>query len=106
MVNNVWEKLDLSNYIDLKEMHQHVSIIIEGSKSKINNTFGPHIEVSEREWLLLWQWYMKSLTIDELRSNYVDCLDHLIRQNMFSSWELLILFNKILINLIKKESKK
>jgi hypothetical protein len=46
---------------------------------------------------------VKLLTLDELKSNYVDCLDHLIRQNMFSSWELLILFDKILNNLIKKE---
>jgi hypothetical protein len=49
---------------------------------------------------------MKLLTLDELKSNYVDSLDHLIRQNMFSGWELLILFDKILINLIKKESEK
>jgi hypothetical protein len=49
MVNNLRESLDLSNYPDLKGMHEHVSSIIEGSKEKINNTFGPHIEVNERE---------------------------------------------------------
>jgi hypothetical protein len=53
MKNTINESLDILNYPDLKDMHEHVSIIIEGSKEKINNTFGSHIEVDVREKLLL-----------------------------------------------------
>jgi hypothetical protein len=48
MKNTINKPLDLSNYPDLKDMHEHVCIIIDGSKEKINNTFGPHIDIGER----------------------------------------------------------
>jgi hypothetical protein len=55
---------------------------------------------------LLWQTYIKNLTLDELNKNYIDYIDILVRQNLFSSSELLDLFDKILINLIEKKSEK
>jgi hypothetical protein len=49
MVNKLNKELDLSSHPELIDMHEHVSIIIERSKSKINNTFAEHIDVCDRE---------------------------------------------------------
>ena len=105
-MNNINDLLNEPGNQELKEMHENVSEMIEWSKQKINNLFWDNIEYIDRLNMLLNQPYIKQLTLEELKANYIDYLEQLIRLNLFNSVDLMMAFDFILDLLIKKESEK
>ena len=105
-MNNINDLLNKPGNQELKEMHENISEMIEWSKQKINNLFWDNIEYIDRLNMLLNQPYIKQLTLEELKANYVDYLEQLIRLNLFNAVDLMMAFNFILDLLIKKESEK
>ena len=105
-MNNINDLLNKPGNQELKEMHENVSEMIEWSKQKINNLFWDNIEYIDRLNMLLNQPYIKQLTLEELKANYIDYLEQLIRLNLFNSVDLMMAFDFILDLLIKKESEK
>lgn len=105
-MNNINDLLNKPGNKELKEMHENVSEMIEWSKQKINNLFWDNIEYNDRLNMLLNQPYIKQLTLEELKDNYVDYLEQLIRLNLFNDVDLMMAFDFILNLLIKKEWEK